>query len=242
MQDTGVPSPCRALDAGYSVSMVASYHKHGISFRYPDNWVMSEEARSQIHCVTLQRPGSAFWMLQEAGIEYDSELVDIRSPERNDSREFLAASPMGKVPAIVDGDVAMSESAAICLYIADRYCAGTLAPALDDPRRGKFLYWLMYTPAVVEPAMSEKFNQTEANRQRSGWGDFDLMIETWEHALQDRNWILGDDFTAADVMLGSSAIFLRTFGMLPDAPGIDAYADRALARPAYQAAVSLAES
>ena len=80
-----------------------------------------------------------FWMLEEAGIEYDKELVDIRAPERNDPAEFLAASPMGKVPALVDGDVAMAESAAICLYVADRYAMGTLAPALDDSQREALL-------------------------------------------------------------------------------------------------------
>jgi glutathione S-transferase len=109
---------------------------------------------------------------------------------------------LGKVPALVDGDVKMSESAAICLYIADRYGAGSLAPAVDDPTRGKFLYWLMYTPAVIEPAMSEKFNGVEPARQRSGWGDFD---------------------------------------MLPDSKVFGAYADRCLARPAYQRALELQE-
>lgn len=185
------------------------------------------------------RSTRAIWMLEEAGLDYEREQIDIRSPERKDSAEFLTASPMGKVPALIDGDVAMSESAAICLYIADRYSSGTLAAALDDVRRGKFLYWLMYTPAVVEPAMSEKFSGVETNRGRSGWGDFDLMIETWEKGLGDRPWILGDDFTAADVMLGSSAVFLRMFDMLPDSPLIGAYADRCLDRPAYKKALEL---
>ena len=134
----------------------------------------------------------------------------------------------------------MSESAAICLYVADRYSPAVLAPAIDDPRRGKFLYWLMYTPAVVEPAMSEKFNQVESNRGRSGWGDFETMIATWDNGLQGSDWILGDQFTAADVMLGSSAVFLRMFDMLPETANIGAYADRCLERPAYKRA--LAES
>ena len=175
-------------------------------------------------------------MLEEAGIDYDMERVQLGSPDLSD--EFLAASPMGKVPAIVDGDVAMAESAAICLYVADRYCSDTLAPATDDPRRGKYLYWTLYTPAVVEPAMSEKFNKVAANRQRSGWGDFDLMIETWDGALEGKEWISGDGFTAADVMLGSSAIFLRMFGMLPETRNLDAYADRCTQRPAYERAVA----
>ena len=182
------------------------------------------------------RSPRAFWMLEEAGIDYETELVDIRAENRVDSEAFRAASPMGKVPALIDGEVQMSESAAICLYIADRYCSGRLAPAADDAQRGKFLYWLMYTPAVVEPAMSEKFNKVEPNRARSGWGDFDLMIETFDNALSDSEWILGDQFTAADVMMGSSASFMRMFEMLPETKNLDAYADRCQSRAGYIAA------
>jgi glutathione S-transferase len=180
-------------------------------------------------------------MLEEAGIDYETEMVDIRAEERKYSGDFIAASPMGKVPAIVDGDIMMSESAAICIYVADRYSSGVLAPALDDPRRGKFLYWTMYTPAVVEPAMSEKFNKVEASPARSGWGDFESMIQTFDDGLRDKEWILGDQFTAADVMLGSSAVFLRMFGMLPATTNLDAYADRCLARPAYVTALEKSE-
>lgn len=186
------------------------------------------------------RSTRAIWMLEEAGIDYDMELIDLRSPDRTDSAEFLAASPMGKVPAIGDGDATMSESAAICIYIADRYGTGTLAPAIDDPQRGKFLYWTMYTPAVVEPAMAEKYSKVESNRGRNGWGDFDLMIKTFDEGLEDNEWILGDNFTAADVMLGSSAVFMRRFEMLPDTRNIDAYAERCLARPTFQQAAKKA--
>ncbi len=185
------------------------------------------------------RSPRAVWMLEEAGVDYELALVDIRAEERQDSAEFLNASPMGKVPALIDGDTAMSESAAICLYIADRYAPGRLAPAVDDASRGKFLYWLMYTPAVVEPAMSELFNKVEPNKMSSGWGDFPTMIATWESGLSSNDWILGSEFTAADVMLGSSAVFMRMFDMLPDSPTLSAYADRCLARPAYQKALEL---
>ena len=188
------------------------------------------------------RSPRAIWMLEEAGVAYDLEMVDIRAADRHDSEEFLRASPMGKVPAIVDGDVAMSESAAICLYVADRYAPGRLAPALDDPQRGAFLYWLMYTPAVVEPAMSDKFNKVEATRTRSGWGDFDLMIEVFDRHFEDRDWVLGDQFSAADVMLGSSAIFMRIFDMLPDTANLGNYADRCAARPAYQRSQAVQEN
>jgi glutathione S-transferase len=188
------------------------------------------------------RSSRAVWLLEEAGVEYEIEQVDIRNPDRKDSAEFRAASPMGKVPALVDGDVSMSESAAIALYVADRYCSGTLAPAIDDSSRGKFLYWIMYTPAVIEPAMAEKFNKIEPNRGRSGWGDFELMIETLEGALENEVWLLGNEFTAADVMVGSSVVFMRMFDMLTDSAALSAYADRCLERPAYKRALALEES
>lgn len=187
------------------------------------------------------RSSRAFWMLEEAGVSYETEIVDIRADQRNDSAEFLAASPMGKVPALKDGDASMSESAAICIYVADRYCSGVLAPMAVHPTRGEFLYWCMYTPAVVEPAMSEKFNNVEGNKVRSGWGDFDTMIKTFDDALQGHDWILGDQFSAADVMLGSSAIFMRMFDMLPDTGNLGAYADRCEARPAYKRAMAAQE-
>ncbi|HNP64619.1 MAG TPA: glutathione S-transferase [Woeseiaceae bacterium] len=188
------------------------------------------------------RSTRVFWMLEESGIRYETVCVDIHAEKRSDSQEFLAASPMGKVPAIVDGDVKMAESAAICLYIADRYNAGQLAPAVDSADRGKFLYWIMYTPAVIEPAMSEKFHDIPANKHRSGWGDFETMIQTFDDGLEGKDWILGDNFSAADVMLGSSVVFLRMFKMLPDSRNLDAYADRCLSRTGYAKAMALSSA
>jgi glutathione S-transferase len=87
--------------------------------------------------------------------------------------------------------------------------------------------------------MSEKFNGVEPNRGRNGWGDFELMIETLESGLKKSTWILGRKFTAADIMVGSSAVFMRMFDMLPKSSAIDAYADRCLKRHAYQKALSI---
>lgn len=182
------------------------------------------------------RSSRAVWMLEEAGVSYDLELVDIRNPGRQDSADFRAASPMRKVPALSDGGVQMAESAAICLYIADRYSAGVLAPASDDPLRGRFLYWLLYTPAVIEPTMSEKINKIQTNRGRNGWGDFDTMMTTLSTGLGAGPWILGEQFTAADVMLGSSVHFLQLFNMLGDAPALVDYVERCRQRPAFKAA------
>ena len=183
------------------------------------------------------RASRAIWLLEESGVDYEIETVDIRAEPRNDSREFLEASPMGKVPALVDGDVALADSAAICIYVADRYAQGRLAPAIDDASRGKYLYWMLYTPAVIEPAMGEKFSGSESNRTSHGWGDYDTMIRTLEDGLSGHDWILGDSFSAADVMLGSSVAFLRLFNILPESAVLTDYADRCLARPGYQAAL-----
>ena len=193
----------------------------------------------QLFWAPQTRSSRAVWLLEEAGVDYELCEVDIRSPARKDSAQFRSASPMGKVPALIDGDVQMAESAAIALYVADRYCPGTLAPVLDAATRGKFLYWIMYTPAVIEPAMAEKFNKVTPSRARSGWGDFDLMIETLEAALQGNAWLVGDQFSAADVMVGSAVVFMRMFNMLPDSAALNDYAERCLVRPAYQKALSL---
>lgn len=178
----------------------------------------------------------AVWMLEEAGIEYELEHIDIHDAGRQDDAAFRAASPMRKVPALKDHDVQMAESAAICLYIADRYCAGVLAPRIDEADRGRFLYWLMYTPAVIEPAMSEKFNKTEPNPSHNGWGDFRSMISTLSDGLGASPWILGEQFSAADVMLGSSVHFMQLFDMLGDAPVLFDYAERCRQRPAFKSA------
>ncbi len=120
------------------------------------------------------RAARALWMLEESGAPYERVLVDIRDPDREDDPDFLAASPMGKVPALADGDVRMSDSAAICLYVADKYRENNLSPSIDDPDRGRFLYWMIFTPGVIEPSMSDKFRGLETNRFQSGWGDFDF--------------------------------------------------------------------
>ena len=177
-------------------------------------------------------------MLEESGVAYERVLVDIRDDSAERDPDFAAASPMGKVPALADGDVKMAESAAICLYIADRYPQCGLAPPVDDPRRGQYLFWMLCTPAVIEPAMSEKLRGTEPNRFSNGWGDFDAMIETLERGLQTGPWLLGETFSAADVMVGSSVIFMHGFNMLPESVVLKAYMERCAARPGYRTAMA----
>ena len=183
------------------------------------------------------RASRILWMLAEMGEPFEVEAVDLLKPETK-SVEFLAASPMGKVPAIADGPVKIADSAAIALYLADRYPASALAPAIDDPLRGNYLYWMTFTPGVIEPAMAEKFNNWEVNRGSSGWGDYDLMIEVLEKGLEQGPWLLGDRFSAADIIVGTSVRFMKIFGILPENPVLTGYLERCLARPAYASALA----
>ena len=188
------------------------------------------------------RASRILWLLEELRQPFEVRLIDIRQPEAKKDPDFAAASPMGKVPAIMDrtarGVVRMADSAAIGLYLADRYPAAGLAPAIDDPRRGDYLYWMTYTPGVIEPAMAEKFNNWQVSRATCGWGNFDTMIDVLEQGLAHGPWLLGAQFSAADVLVGSSVYFMKIFGVLPESRVLADYADRCLARPAYAKALA----
>ena len=180
----------------------------------------------------------AVWMLEEAKTPYERIRIDIRDPATK-TDAFLATSPMGKVPALEDGPVRIWDSGAICGYVADQYPAEKLAPPIGHPDRGRYLMWLMYTNAVIEPAMGEKAANFPPKPSTYGWGSFDLMQTTLRKGLGQGPWILGERFSAADVLLGSTCYFMRAFKMLTDDPVLFAYADRCMARPAFQRAAAL---
>ncbi|UTW54959.1 glutathione S-transferase family protein [Kordiimonas sp. SCSIO 12610] len=187
------------------------------------------------------RAARAMWMLEELGVDYDLKIIDIRDEKAKVDSGFLQASPMGKVPALNDGEAVLADSAAICLYLADKYPEKALAPSVDDPLRAQYLYWMVYVPGVIEPAMAEKFSNIPPNKVSHGWGDFDTMISVLENALDGEDkgpWLLGDKFSAADVMVGSTANFLRMFNILPDSQIINDYIDRCLTRPAFERALA----
>lgn len=195
----------------------------------------------RIYWCARTRAARAVWMAEEAGLEYEIVPVDIRDPESKADAAFRAASPMGKVPAIADGEVLLSDSAAICLYLADRYPEAGLAPATDEAARGRYLYWMVFVPGVLEPAMAEKLAGWETSKFAHGWGDYDTMIATLEGGLAPGPWLLGERFSAADVMVGSTVNFLKLFGILPESAVLEAYVERCLARPAYQRALAIDE-
>ena len=176
------------------------------------------------------------WLLEEAGVSYERVKINIRDPDATADPKFRAASPMGKVPALEDGAVRLWDSGAICAYVADQYPQNALAPPIGDADRGAYLQWLMFTNSVMEPAMGEKFGGLPANSSRNGWGSWAQMLQTLRTGLTEGPWILGSQFSAADVMLGSGCHFLRLFNMVSDEPLLFAYADRCAARPAFRRA------
>ncbi|HKJ17127.1 MAG TPA: glutathione S-transferase family protein [Xanthomonadales bacterium] len=184
------------------------------------------------------RAARALWLLEELGQPFEVAQIDIRDEASRSDPDFRKASPMGKVPAISDGEVHLSDSAAIALYLADRYPEAGLAPAVDSHLRGQYLYWMVFTPGVIEPSMAERFGGWEPKPAQHGWGSFDAMIETLTSGLETGPWLLGEKFSAADVIVGSSVNFLKMFGILPDSEILGAYVDRCLARPAYQRAMA----
>jgi glutathione S-transferase len=179
------------------------------------------------------------WLLEEAGVEYERIVVDLRDETAKADPAFRAISPMGKVPGFEDGAVRLWDSGAIACYVADQYPQSKLAPPIGDPDRGRFLQWLMFNNAVLEPAMGEKVANLPPNPSQYGWGSWDLMLQTFHAGLAQGPWILGEHFSAADVLLGMGANFLRTFKMLSDDPIVFAYADRCAARPAFQRAMAI---
>jgi len=188
------------------------------------------------------RASRVLWLLEEMSEPFETRFIDIREPEAKADPDFVKASPMGKVPALMDtapnGTVYMADSAACALYLADRYASPGLAPSIDDPARGQYLYWMTYTPGVIEPAMMEKFTKQEVSRATAGWGNWDAMLEVLETGLKKGPWIMGEQFSAADVLIGSSVYFMKMFGLLPENPVFEAYLERCLARPAHAKATA----
>ncbi|MGO9039415.1 MAG: glutathione S-transferase family protein [Steroidobacteraceae bacterium] len=176
------------------------------------------------------------WLLEEAGVRYERIVIDIRDAAAKGDPAFRAASPMGKVPALEDGAARLSDSGAICIYVADQYPKAGLAPPVGHPDRARFLQWVTFTNSVIEPAMAEKFAKLEPRPSSFGWGGFDLMQAILRSELSRGEWILGERFCAADVLLGTSAFYLKQFGLIEDDPVLGAYAARCQARPAWQRA------
>ncbi len=181
-------------------------------------------------------------LLEELGAAYEPCVIDFRHHEQL-SPDYLAINPMGKVPAIRHDGVVVTETVAIFIYLADLYREAGLAPAPDDPDRGTYLRWLVFYAACFEPALGDRAMQREpAPRAQSPYADFDTTLNAITQALQPGPWLLGDRFSAADVLWGNALRFATTFKLVEATPQIAAYIERVMARPAEQRALKASES
>jgi glutathione S-transferase len=172
----------------------------------------------------------AKWMLDECKTPYELVVVDLEKHEHK-APAFLGINRAGKLPALVDGDTKLFESAAICLYLGDKFVAANLAPKVGAPERGRYLSLMVYSTSQLEPAMGDAMLKVPTSPQR-GWTDFETVKDVIEAELGDGPYLFGDWFTAADVMIGSMFVWKRIWGGAADRPKLEAYVDRLLSRPA----------
>ena len=171
------------------------------------------------------------WMLEEVGAPYHTEVLDYEAMQ---SADYLAINPMGKVPAITHGGAVVTECAAICAYLADAFPEAGLIPP-PGPARAAYYRWLFYAAGPVEAAITNKALGVEVPPEREqmvGYRNMDAVVAALETAVQSGPYICGEQFTAADVYVGSQLIWGMLFGSLPKTPAFEAYSERVKSRPA----------
>ncbi len=186
----------------------------------------------------MSRGRIARWMLEEVGAPYETVLLGYADTMK--APDYLAVNPMGKVPALRHGDQVVTEGAAICAYLADAFPDAGLAPPLQD--RAAYYRWLFFAAGPVEHAVthqSMKIVPTEQQQRMVGYGRYDTMVDVLDRAVSGREWIAGDRFSAADVVVGSQINWGTQFGTLPKLDSFTAYVARLTAREAYARAAAI---
>jgi len=183
------------------------------------------------------------WMLEEIGAPYELVRLQLSKGEHKQP-EYLKIHPHGAVPAYSDGEVTMFESAAICAYLADKFPDKRLAPPVGSAERGPYYQWLVYSMATMEPPVLKVFLNTRmlaeekrspvvAEEGRVQWKDVARVVQ---QAVEGKAFLLGEQFTAADVMVGSILGWAGFMGLLDGFPGLQAYVGRLTSRPAFKRA------
>jgi len=181
------------------------------------------------------RAFTAYWMLEELGVPFEVRTVDIRKGEQK-AAAYLKLNPAGKVPTLTDGPVVVSENPAIAIYLADRYGYGSLAPKINEPDRGAYLKWMVYSSAVVDPVASLHEQKIDLPGFNFSFGAFQDMVQVLAGVLKGQKYLLGGRFTAADVVLGGTLSRLLYQKVLPQEPVLLDYNARLTARPAFHRA------
>ena len=177
----------------------------------------------------------ARWMLEEVGEPYEVHVLNLQKGEQK-RPEYLAVNPMGKVPALVHDDVVVTEVAAICCYLADAFPEAGLAVPVGERERGAYLRWLFFGPGSLEPAIVDRLLKRDAGNSASlGYGDFETTMDAVAKAIAGRPYIVGERFTAADVVVGSNILWgMNLVKVIPERPEFRAYVQRISQRPASQ--------
>jgi len=182
------------------------------------------------------RSGSIVWLLEELGVPYDLKKVDIRRADGTGERDPANPHPHGKVPTLVHDRHLVFESAAIALYLTDLFPEKKLGSAVGDPQRGEYLSWLAYRPGVLEPAMLMRRLEIKHVYGAMGWGPAEEVEQVLNETLKDRKYILGDHFSAADILVGGGIHFMMMFKIMNETPVFKEYTARISERPALKRA------
>jgi glutathione S-transferase len=194
-------------------------------------------AKLTLYHAAPSRSSVTHWMLEEVGEPFDLHLLSLARGEHK-SPEYLKINPMGKVPALRHGDVVITEGAAICAYLADEFPDRKLNIPVGDPRRGVYLKWLFFGPSCFEPAITDRaFPRKETPRASAlGHGDYDTVLGVLADAVAKGPYLMGEQFTAADVVIGAGLRWGMQFKLVPERPEFIAYTSRLAQRPALQRA------
>lgn len=180
------------------------------------------------------------WMLEEVGQPYRTEVLDYGTTMK--APAYLAINPMGKVPALAHGDAVVTECAAICAYLADAFPQAKLAPPPGDRLRAPYYRWMFFAAGPIEAAVSNKALGLVVPQERErmmGYGTVDRALATLEDAVSQGQYLVGDNFSAADLYVGSHLAFGMMFGTIDKRPAFQQYVQRLTARPAFVRAQEL---
>lgn len=184
----------------------------------------------------------AHWMLEETGASYETVWLDFGPAMKHP--DYLAVNPMGKVPALKDGDAVITEAPAICAYLADRFPEKNLAPP-PGPGRAAYYRWMFFAAGPFEAAVTARlfgWQTPEGKRGVVGFGSYGDTLDAIEKALAPGPYLCGAQFTAADVYVGSGLGWGMMFGTVEKRPAFEEYVARLYARPAAQRADRLNRS
>lgn len=182
----------------------------------------------------MSRSVTTDWMLKELDEQHEQININF-SEDSPELRDLQTINPMGKLPTLVDGENVITETAAICAYLSDKYLDKKLAPAIGSNQRAKYYRYLFIAGNTIEPALTlAASNMEHPNSATAGWGDKTRVVATIEAMTPHSGWALGDEFTAADIVFGGLLDSAVTFGMLAPSPKVAAYIFRIQQRPAYK--------